>query len=94
MGARRASQAASAPDGPLTPEAREKGRGGYLTPDTKSNTRLEGETVLRRDCSAPARIRMAVALENEGVQKRSDLASLLPATWQRLTSQFGRTEEN
>ena len=94
MPAGRASQATSAPGGPLDPSGKRRGRGGYMTPDAKSNTRLEGETVLRRDCSAPARIRMAVALEKEGVQKRSDLASLLPATWQRLTSQFGRTEEN
>ena len=66
------------------------GRHGYLTPGQKKNSRPEGQAVLRRDCPAPARLRMAVAVASEGVTSEHDLMHVLPATWARLEARFAR----
>ena len=76
------------PPDPLGPRV---GTQGYLTPGAKKNNRPEGQVVLRRDVSAPARLRMAEAVTREGVQSNKDLQQVLPKTWQRLEKQFARS---
>ena len=66
------------------------GRGGYLTPDQKSNKRPEGQAIFRRDCPAPARLRMAMAVASEGVTSESDFKNVLATTWTRLENRFAR----
>ena len=66
------------------------GRGGYLTPDQKSNKRPAGQVILRRDCPAPARLRMAMAVASEGVTSEFDITHVLSTTWSRLEARFAR----
>ena len=75
---------------PRDPQGPRVGRQGYLTPDQKSNNRRQEQVVLRRDCPAPARLRMAEAVAREGVTSENDLRSVLPATWTRLEARFAR----
>ena len=70
------------------------GVGGRLTPDAKKNNRPEGQVILRRDATAPARLRMALAVEREGVKDEKDLQKLLPETWKRLEKLFARFQMN
>ena len=66
------------------------GRGGYLTPDATKNNRPDGQAVLRRDCTLPARLAMAQAVSELGVSKVGDLKSILPVTWRQLETRFAR----
>ena len=90
-GAREAKPGAERSGRPPDPRGPRVGVQGYLTPDAKKNSRPEGQTILRRDVSAPARLRMASAISKEGVQTKQDLQKLLPQTWRRLELQFARS---
>ena len=75
------------PADPLGPRV---GRQGYLTPGQTSNTRPAEQVVLRRDCTAPNRLRMALAVEAQGVHEPRDLKQVLPETWRQLEMRFAR----
>ena len=90
-GARATQPGAERSGRPPDPNGPRVGTKGYLTPGAKRNSRPEGQTVLRRDLSAPARLRIACALTREGVQRKEDFRQLLPATWRRLELQFARS---
>ena len=90
-GARETQPGAERSGRPPDPRGPRVGTQGYLTPGAKKNNRPEGQVVLRRDVSAPARLRMAEADTREGVQCDKDLQQLLPETWRRLEVQFARS---
>ena len=90
-GARAGKPGAERSGRPPDPRGVRVGRKGYLTPGAKKNNRPEGQAVLRRDLSAPARLRIAQAVAAEGVQSKTDLRQLAPATWRRLEVQFARS---
>ena len=78
---------------PADPKGKRVGRGGYLTPDQSKNTRPAEQVVLRRDCTAPSRLRMALAVQAAGAKKPSDLKNILPETWRLLTVRFARPNQ-
>ena len=90
-GARETQPGAERSGRPPDPRGHRVGTQGYLTPGAKKNNRPEGQVVLRRDVSAPARLRMAQAVTSEGVHCDKDLQQLLPETWRRLEVQFARS---
>ena len=90
-GARETQPGAERSGRPPDPRGFRVGTKGYLTPGAKTNNRPEGQVVLRRDVSAPARLRMAQAVTSEGVHCDTDLKQLLPETWRRLEVQFARS---
>ena len=90
-GARETQPGAERSGRPPDPRGPRVGTQGYLTPGAKKNNRPEGQVVLRRDVSAPARLRMAQAVTSEGVHCDKDLQQLLPETWRRLEVQFARS---
>ena len=60
------------------------------TPGQTSNARPAEQAVLRRDCTAPSRLQIAMAVEAQGVHKPSDLKLVLPETWRLLEMRFAR----
>ena len=66
------------------------GRHGLLTPGEASNLRRPEQAVLRRDCTAPGKLRIAQAIEDAGVKEAKDLTRILPETWRQLTLRYGR----
>ena len=93
-GARQTQAGAERTGRPPDPKGHRVGIQGYLTPGQKTNKRPEGQVVLRRDASAPARLRMALAVAMEGVKTPQDLKQLQPATWRRLELRFARSVSN
>ena len=75
---------------PADPLGHRVGRRGYLTPGQTKNSRPQEQVVLRRDCTAPSRLRMALAVEAQGVHEPRDLNQVLPETWRMLQMRFAR----
>ena len=68
------------------------GKGGRVTPELKTNKKIQGMTELRRDCPAAVRVQIAQELTNTyGVKTKAGLQKLPPVVWARLQDKWPRT---